>query len=54
MRHRVVRTFRKGRRVTYNLALLRDWQVNKHDWKSHQKAIENWQKGLLSNRKKRA
>lgn len=45
---------REGRRVTYNLALLRDWQVNKHDWNSHQKAIENWQKGLLSNHKKRA
>lgn len=45
---------REGRRVTYNLALLRDWQVNKHDLNAHQRAITKWQKHLLSNRQKRA
>ena len=45
---------REGRRVTYNLALLRDWQVNKNDLNAHQRAIAKWQKSLLSNLKKRA
>ena len=49
-----VHYIREGRRVVYNLALLRDWQVNKHDLHAHQRAILTWQKGLLSNRKKRA
>ena len=45
---------REGRRITYNLALLRDWQVNKHDLNAHRRAIEKWQKSLLSNRKRSA
>ena len=42
----------EGKRPTYNLALLRDWKVNRDNPMAHQRAIKNWQKGLLSGRKR--
>ncbi len=45
---------REGRRVTYNLSLIRDWQVNKQDPRAHQRAIEKWCKTLPSTQQKRS
>lgn len=44
---------RVGKRISYNLVLLRDWKVNKGT-PAHQRAIERWCKQLPSNHKKRA
>ncbi|WP_246564751.1 hypothetical protein [Leptothoe spongobia] len=44
----------EGTKPTYNLALLRDWKANRNNKKAHQRAIEIWQRNLLSNQKKRA
>ena len=46
--------YRKGRRVIYNLALIRDWQVNQEDPKAHQRAIEKWRNTLPSAQPKRS
>lgn len=39
--------------VRYNAKLLEDWFANAHDKAAHQRAIENFQAGLLSNQKRR-
>ena len=44
----------EGTKPTYNLALLRDWKANRNNKRAHQRAIEIWQRNLLSNQKKRA
>ncbi|MEL6229580.1 MAG: helix-turn-helix domain-containing protein [Cyanobacteria bacterium J06627_3] len=45
---------RQGSRITYNLALLRDWKSNKENPTAHERAIKVWQRSLLSNQKRRA
>ncbi|NEQ26707.1 MAG: hypothetical protein F6K28_48305 [Microcoleus sp. SIO2G3] len=37
----------------YNAELLKDWWANAHDPEAHQRAIENFQASLLSNKKRR-
>jgi hypothetical protein len=41
-----------SRCIRYNLELLQDWLHNRHDPRAHQRAIEAYQSGLLSNRRK--
>jgi hypothetical protein len=38
--------------VLYNAALLVDWVQNRHDLHVHQRAIETFQRSLLSNQRK--
>lgn len=41
-----------SRLILYNLPLIVDWLVNRHDPNSHQRAIEIFQSSLLSNRRR--
>ncbi|WP_204136982.1 hypothetical protein [Halomicronema sp. CCY15110] len=41
------------RTIRYNLPLLADWLANRNDPQAHQKAIEQYQRSLLSNQKRR-
>jgi hypothetical protein len=43
----------RGGEIRYNETLLIDWWANLHDPEAHQRAIENWQQQLLSNKRKR-
>ena len=38
-----------SRVIRYNLELLKDWAINRHDPVAHQRAIERYQSRLLSN-----
>lgn len=38
---------------SYNRPLIEDWQRNRHDPAAHQRAIENYEKSKLGNRKAR-
>ncbi|WP_250565993.1 hypothetical protein [Adonisia turfae] len=44
--------FREGSRITYNRPLLQDWQANRHNQIVHRRAIQQWQKSLLSHKKR--
>jgi CHAD domain-containing protein len=41
-----------SRCTRYNLELIQDWLHNRHDPVAHQRAIEIYQAGLLSNQRK--
>ncbi|MFM7447652.1 MAG: hypothetical protein ACKO24_03510 [Leptolyngbyaceae cyanobacterium] len=41
-----------SRLILYNLPLMIDWVVNRHDPEAHLRAIENFQASLLSNQAK--
>jgi len=41
-----------SRCIRYNLELIKDWLHNRHDPAAHQRAIEIYQAGLLSNQRK--
>jgi hypothetical protein len=41
-----------SRLILYNLPLMIDWVVNRHDLEAHLRAIENFQASLLSNQVK--
>jgi hypothetical protein len=42
-----------SRTIRYNSDLLKDWIQNRHDQLAHQRAIEIYQSGLMSGKKKR-